>query len=139
MLKLKKYVVALDDYATASTGNLELVKEAISKQGARNIEVHGMGIMTVDSEVPINFSGIRGISGVQDAQEVEAFRYMVVLAEDANVEAVKRDIEALGADSIKHFEQSGVMAVGSSVAINFAGIAGVQAAEPEQVCHTCSE
>jgi hypothetical protein len=128
--KMKKYVLTLTAEALDSTATLEAVKQAVAAQGARNIEIHGMGLMTVDSEVPLNFAAISGVENSQEVKEVGQYQYIVTLTDDANPQAVQDAIAALGARNIVLHDAVGTLVVDSEVPINFAGIAGVHAAEP---------
>ena len=67
---MNKYVVRLTDAAADDPSLIESVANELAGLGARNIEVHGMGFLTVDSPVALNFAAITGVAEAQEAREV---------------------------------------------------------------------
>ncbi len=126
-----KYVLTLEDSAMDSQATIDSVKNALMAQGARNVELHGMGLVTVDSDVSLNFAAINGVANSQEVFEVGSYRYMVYLTDSANVESVKETIANMGAGNIVYNEDACLLTMDSDVPLNFAGIDGVQLVEGE--------
>lgn len=63
---MKKFAVTLTSEALDSSHTIDAVKENLALQGARNIELHGMGIITLEADGDLNFAVVQGIENFQE-------------------------------------------------------------------------